>query len=405
MRSPVKSAGGAPALPLLALVLGLLLALSLAEAKIAYHESFDSLDQWVVSKHLTNYGIVALSPGRIFVDKEKETGLQLTQDAHFYAVTKKLPTPVTNDGTDFVVSFSLKNEQNLRCGGGYIKLLSEVDQQDFHGDSHYWLMFGPDRCGSTNRIHIIFNHKGKNHLWKKVISWPDDHLTHVYTLHVGSDNTYVLYVDAAEKEKGKLEEDWDFLGPKTIPDPSDKKPKDWVDEARIPDPTDTKPDDWDDEPAVITDESATKPEDWDDSEDGEWAPPEIPNPKYKGKWAPRMIDNPNYKGPWVQKTIPNPKYKEDPTLYKIPKPLAYVGIDVWQVEAGSIFNNIIIGDNIEEVLELVKSTYGAMAEKEKAAVAKAEEEASADATPEAEITIPTQDSSSAEEVDEGEEDL
>ena len=33
--------------------------------------------------------------------------------------------------------------------------------------------------------------------------------------------------------------------PKEIDDPDDKKPEDWVDEAKIDDPEATKPDDWD----------------------------------------------------------------------------------------------------------------------------------------------------------------
>ena len=42
-------------------------------------------------------------------------------------------------------------------------------------------------------------------------------------------------------EGGKLEEDWDFLPPKTIPDPEAKKPEDWDDRAKIDDPDAEKP--------------------------------------------------------------------------------------------------------------------------------------------------------------------
>lgn len=35
-----------------------------------------------------------------------------------------------------------------------------------------------------------------------------------------------------------------FEPPKTIPDPEDTKPKDWIDDAKIPDPEDKKPEDW-----------------------------------------------------------------------------------------------------------------------------------------------------------------
>lgn len=345
-----------------------LAAAPVAQAKVAYHETFASLDGWVQSKHrpAEEYGKIALAHGPHVVDAKAQTGLKLTEDARFYAVSKQLPTPIENAGKDVVVSFSAQNGQDWNCAGSYLKFLPEVDQADFNGDSPYWLMFGPDRCGYKGRIHIIFHYKGENLLWKKTPDPAHDQLTHVHTLRVSPDLTYAYYLDGEQKEAGRLDEDWDFLPPKTIADPADKKPEDWVDAARIADPTDTKPSDWDDVPAVIEDTTATKPDDWNDEEDGEWTAPEIPNPKYKGKWTPRMVENSAYKGPWVQKQIANPDYKENPELYKIVKPVKYVGIDVWQVQSGTVFNDIIIGDNLDEVLALVKSTYGAIAETEKA---------------------------------------
>ena len=40
--------------------------------------------------------------------------------------------------------------------------------------------------------------------------------THLYTLVVRSDNTYVVKIDNDKVESGSLEEDWDFLQPKKI---------------------------------------------------------------------------------------------------------------------------------------------------------------------------------------------
>merc|ERR1719402_449338 len=92
-----------------------------------------------------------------------------------------------------------------------------------------------------------------------------------------------------------------------IKDPDQKKPEDWVDNAKMDDPEDSKPEDWD-KPEHIADPDATKPEDWDDEMDGEWEPPMIDNPEYKGEWKPRQIDNPDYKGAWVHPEIDNPDY-------------------------------------------------------------------------------------------------
>ena len=44
----------------------------------------------------------------------------------------------------------------------------------------------------------------------------DDTLTHLYTLIVKPDNTYVVKIDNKKEESGTLEADWDFLAPKMI---------------------------------------------------------------------------------------------------------------------------------------------------------------------------------------------
>lgn len=42
-----------------------------------------------------------------------------------------------------VVQFTVKHEQNIDCGGGYVKLFPDsLDQTDMHGDSEYNIMFG-----------------------------------------------------------------------------------------------------------------------------------------------------------------------------------------------------------------------------------------------------------------------
>ena len=113
------------------------------------------------------------------------------------------------------------------------------------------------------------------------------------------------------------------------------------------DPDDKKPDDWDDEPATIPDPDASKPDDWDDEEDGEWQAPQIDNPEYKGEWKPKRIPNPDYKGPWVHPEIPNPDYIEAKDVYKR-GPVGYIGVEVWQVKAGTVFNDFILTDSIDE---------------------------------------------------------
>merc|ERR1711871_955161 len=69
-------------------------------------------------------------------------------------------------GKDLVVQFTAKNHlrEYAFCGGGYIKLLPEMDAKKFGGDTPYSVMFGPDMCGyDVSRVHAIFtNAEGKN---------------------------------------------------------------------------------------------------------------------------------------------------------------------------------------------------------------------------------------------------
>merc|ERR1711994_492639 len=217
------------------------------------------------------------------------------------------------------------------------------------------------------------NYKGKNLLVKKEPTAETDQLSHVYTLLVKPDNTYEVFVDGDSKQKGTWEEDWDFLEPRKIKDPEVSKPDDWVDDAKMDDPEDVKPEGWDDIPKQIDDPEAEKPEDWDDEADGEWEPPMIDNPEYKGEWKAKRIDNPDYEGPWVHPEIDNPDFVEDDELYMY-ESFGVVGIDIWQVKAGSIFDNIFLGDSLEEAQEFMKETYTKNKDAEKEMFDKAEEE-------------------------------
>lgn len=210
---------------------------------------------------------------------------------------------------------------------------------------------------ANQKNHIIFHYKGKNLESTEKFRAVIDNLSHMYTLILHPDNTFEYRIDNIKEASGKLEDGWEFLAPRTIPDPTDKKPADWVDEAQIPDPTDEKPADWDDVPAEIPDPSAEKPEDWDDEDDGEWEAPMIPNPDYKGEWTPRMIDNPEYKGEWAPRMIPNPAYEEDDKIYNVCKDCEYVGFELWQVKSGSIFDDIIVCDSIEEAEAFAEETF------------------------------------------------
>jgi len=176
--------------------------------------------------------------------------------------------------------------------------------------------------------------------------------------------------------------------PQEIPDPEDVKPGDWVDEETIPDPDATQPENWDTrrvipdeaavkpagwldhEPEYISDPAAKRPSSWDDDEDGEWEAPLIPNPKckkagcgewtrptkpnpaYQGEWKAPRLPNPAYKGKWVQKNISNPDYYFDPEPLKNIGLIGAVAFEIWTIDEGYTFDNIYVGQSVEEAASL-----------------------------------------------------
>jgi len=349
---------------------------AVASAKVFFKETFDSKwhDRWVLSdwKKAGEAGEFKLSAGDYYGDAEADKGLMTTQDARFYDVSAKFPE-FSNKGQDLVIQFSVKNTQKIDCGGGYVKVFpAGLDQEHMTGESDYNIMFGPDVCGtSTKRVHVIFTNKGKNHLIKKTIPCESDQLTHVYTLIVRPDNTYEVRIDGNKKESGSLADDWDILPPKKIKDPSKSKPSDWVDTPKMADPSDVKPEGYDEIPKQIVDPEASKPEDWDTDADGEWEAPMVENPEYKGPWKAKQIDNPDYKGPWVHPEIDNPEYEADDTLYSY-ESFGAIGIDIWQVKSGTIFDNIILTNSVAEAETFMADTYTKNKDAEKSAFDAAE---------------------------------
>ncbi|KAF9925865.1 hypothetical protein BGZ65_007527, partial [Modicella reniformis] len=207
-------------------------------------------DRWTTSSFKEDLGKFVLSSGTFHPNKEYAQGLQTSQDHRSYSISTPFSTVADNSKEDLIVQYTVKQEVTQECGGSYLKLLPEgYDPKTFNGDSEYAIMFGPDICGPENRVHVIFNYKGKNYLTKKHAPVPKDNRTHFYRLTVHPDQKYSLIVDDDVKaDHVLLEEDWDIYGPRTIPDPEDKKPEDWVDTKEIEDPTHVKPANYDDIP-------------------------------------------------------------------------------------------------------------------------------------------------------------
>merc|ERR1712012_906266 len=93
-----------------------------------------------------------------------------------------------------------------------------------------------------------------------------------------------------------------------------------------------------------------------------------------GDWKAKRISNPEYKGVWEAKKIDNPEFVDDDAVYKYAD-FGFIGFDLWQVKAETIFDNIIITDDVAEADSFAEK-WKAVNEVEKAG--KKEEEKSDD---------------------------
>ena len=63
------------------------------------------------------------------------TGIQTSQDAKFYGISAKFEEPFSNEDKTLVIQFQVKHEQNIDCGGGYVKV--SLFQVYFHLKSRF----------------------------------------------------------------------------------------------------------------------------------------------------------------------------------------------------------------------------------------------------------------------------
>ncbi|XP_038630964.1 calnexin-like isoform X2 [Scyliorhinus canicula] len=375
----------------------------------------DDLEGWVKSKarkddtNDTRYdGIWAVEES--YQEKMPgNKGLVLKSHAKHHAIAAYFKKPFHFKNLPLIVQYEVHFQNEIKCGGAYLKLLSVDDQLDleqFFDKTAYTIMFGPDKCGQDYKLHFIFRHRDpvtgayeEKHAKKTDVdlqSYFIDKRPHLYTLIVRPDSSFEMLIDENSVSKGNLLQDMSppVNPPKEIDDPSHQKPEDWDDRLQIPDPESVKPHDWDEdaprfiqdstvmkpdnwldeEPEYVPDPESKKPPDWDIDMDGEWQepeipnplcktagcgtwkPPMIPNPVYKGKWKVPMIDNPKYKGVWKPRKIVNPDYFEDTKPFLM-TPIAAVGLELWSLTPDILFDNFIVSSDENVVKQWVKDTW------------------------------------------------
>lgn len=333
-----------------------------------------------------------------------DRALIIPEKARKYGLSASIPGLGDLSAKTLVVQYEVKLDQGMTCGGAYVKLpLTDFKVEELDGSTPYSVMFGPDKCGSTDKVHFIFQSRNpvtgkmsEHHLkTPPSVANSYDKKTHLYTLIVKDDSKFEVHVDGEKKSDGKLSDSFEppVQPAEEIDDPEDKKPSDWVDTKKISDPEAKKPDDWDedapaqipdedavkpegwldDEPEKVPDPDAKKPDGWDDDEDGEWEAPLVANPKceeigcgewkrplkanpaYKGKWTAPKIDNPDYIGEWKPKKIANPDFYEVDKVHLLG--IGGIGFEIWTMDQGVLFDNVWVGSDIEKASEFANATF------------------------------------------------
>jgi len=343
---------------------------------------------------------------------EGDLALIMRDKAKHHAIAAKLEKPFQpSDGKPLVFQYEVKFQAEMTCGGAYVKLLSagaDTDFSKFHDKTPYSIMFGPDRCGTEEKLHFILRHVHpvNDAIEEKHARKPSDfgskHFevgkTRLYRLVIHPDSSFEISVDKEVLKKGHLLQDMEpaIVPEEMIDDPEDSKPADWDEREKIEDPEATKPEDWDeDAPAKIVDEGAVmpggwledeetmvpdptaeKPVDWDDEMDGDWeapllenpackdAPgcgpwtkPTIDNPAFKGKWRAPMIANPAYKGIWKPRKIKNPDYFEEPNPVERLTSIGAIGLELWTMSENVVFDNFILAEDVASVDKFTAETW------------------------------------------------
>lgn len=331
-----------------------------ASAEILISEPFSgSLESssWKVSGNSKFEGTWVVGKSQSASADSSDSVLIMEKKGVHSAISSSFPSPLNPSEKTVVVQYEVRFNQHHSCGGAYLKLLEDgqgFTPETFHDKSSYSIMFGPDKCGQTDKVHFIFRHKNpvsglyeEKHLTSPP-SIKNDQQSHLYTLTIKPDSTYDIAIDRVSVKSGSLLSDFSpaVNPPREINDPADSKPVDWVDETEIPDPSVSKPVDWDNEPELIADPEAQRPSDWSDQDDGAWEAPLVENANYKGEWRHPMVANPAYKGEWAPRKIANPEFFE--VTKATVQPIGAVGLELWSMEEGIEFDNVFVGTSETE---------------------------------------------------------
>uniref|UniRef100_A0A8K9WKS9 Calnexin n=1 Tax=Oncorhynchus mykiss TaxID=8022 RepID=A0A8K9WKS9_ONCMY len=192
-----------------------------------FAETFDSdpLDRrWVQSKAVKETDAEALKYDGQWVVEEPAAAmypgnraLVMKSSGRHHAIAAYLHTPFNFMHTPLCLQYEVRFGRDVECSGAYIKLLTQTHLlrlSQFSESTPYSVMFGPDKCGTSHRLHLIVRVTDSSNGRNQEIHAPQpvDDLTvyftdrqpHLYTLQLYQDSRYEIFIDQSLISQGRL---------------------------------------------------------------------------------------------------------------------------------------------------------------------------------------------------------
>merc|ERR1719253_767858 len=139
-----------------------------ASNRVSSSPLFDSFDHMAWTNTRATYNTWQ-TPGKMVaatmkVGADTDGAMYAPDAARKYAATTTLKTPVDYSKVT-VLQYEVRPSSGWTCGGAYLKFYNETgEDEDFDAsavdnNTPYSVMFGPDKCGTTNKVHLIFRRK------------------------------------------------------------------------------------------------------------------------------------------------------------------------------------------------------------------------------------------------------
>ncbi|XP_048035609.1 calnexin [Megalobrama amblycephala] len=325
-----------------------------------FAEPFDarSLDRnWVLSKVVKDEQLKLLKyNGEWVVEETSEPrflgnrGLVLKSPGRHHAISAYLREVYYFKDKPLCLQYEVFFQKVVDCGGAYIKLLSHSDDlrlSQFSDATPYTIMFGPDKCGSTHKVHFILSHRNpitgtyeEKHARQPEMDLSDyfiDRRPHLYTLNIYPDNTFEIFIDLTLINKGNLLEDMD----PPVASPHETQEPEYSSNAALMDGFQTSD-------LKLEHERSDGVEghrnDCTEASDCERSShPALSNPAFsKPKNQPSR--NPNDKGSRGEQSF---------TI----SPVAAVGFELWTLTGDVMFDNILLCDSLEVARRWTEDTW------------------------------------------------